>query len=294
MHIGQGLPVKSSIDTSGFFGSRSAGSTSTANLYEGTSACPPGQTVVERGEKPIRAAYIGAPTSEPFVYCRPIEQRAAPVQAAPVYQAPVYTTTISPVLQTEISPMISPVFQQTQASPGAVQAATPTMIAPGGMEAEGGGVAPGADGGAAMLEFMAQQAEQDRAQRAEETRLREQERRERAAADAAYRQEQLDFQREQATLQQQRQAALDAQNVEEAARLQAEYDIRVSEWEQTKATPGMYTSTMMPGREMVVAPSEVPAPITSPQPTGIPTPLLLAAGALVVVGGIMYARRGKR
>jgi hypothetical protein len=169
------------------------------------------------------------------------------------------------------------------------------MIAPGGMEAEGGAaVGPGGDSSTAMLEFLRMQAEQESAQRAEETRQRELERRETLAREDAFRQQQLDFQREQAALQQQRQAALDTGAAEEAARLKAEYDIRVSEWEKTQAQPGAFTSSVMPGREMVLAPSEVPAPVTAPQPTGIPTPLLIAAGALVLVGGIMYARRGKR
>lgn len=39
-------------------------------------------------------------------------------------------TEISPTIQTQVSPQISPVFQQTQASPGASQAATTEMIAP--------------------------------------------------------------------------------------------------------------------------------------------------------------------
>ncbi len=47
-------------------------------------------------------------------------------------------TAVSPVFQTQISPQISPVFQQTQSSPGATQAATATQYMPGGMYGEGG------------------------------------------------------------------------------------------------------------------------------------------------------------
>lgn len=50
-------------------------------------------------------------------------------------------TAVSPTFQTQISPQISPTFQQTQSSPGAVQAATATQYMPGGMFAEGGSAA---------------------------------------------------------------------------------------------------------------------------------------------------------
>lgn len=66
-------------------------------------------------------------------------------------------TAISPTFQTQISPQISPVFQQTQASPGAVQAATATQYMPGGMFAEGGSAtsAPGTSpyGGSSFPDF---------------------------------------------------------------------------------------------------------------------------------------------
>lgn len=48
------------------------------------------------------------------------------------------STVVSPNIQTEISPQISPVFQQTQSSPGAVQAATATQFSPGGQSGRGG------------------------------------------------------------------------------------------------------------------------------------------------------------
>lgn len=48
------------------------------------------------------------------------------------------STAVSPVIQTAISPQISPVFSQMQASPGGVQAGTTTQYQPGGMFAEGG------------------------------------------------------------------------------------------------------------------------------------------------------------
>lgn len=67
------------------------------------------------------------------------------------------TTAVSPTFQTQISPQISPVFQQTQDSAGAVQAATATQYMPGGMFAEGGSAdsAPGLSpyGGSSFPDF---------------------------------------------------------------------------------------------------------------------------------------------
>lgn len=45
------------------------------------------------------------------------------------------STNVSPTFQTQISPQISPVFQQTQGSPGATQAATTTQQNPGAQTA---------------------------------------------------------------------------------------------------------------------------------------------------------------
>jgi hypothetical protein len=66
-----------------------------------------------------------------------------PVTTGPTtgMQQPGGATVVSPTFQTQISPQISPTFQQTQASPGAVQAATATQYMPGGMFAEGGSAA---------------------------------------------------------------------------------------------------------------------------------------------------------
>lgn len=314
MHMGQFGPATplitspwgaSDVDTSGYFGARSAGSTRTANLYEGTSSCPAGQSVVERGSKPIRAAFIGAPTSEPFVYCRPIE-RAAPAPA-PVYEAPVYTTTISPVIQTEVSPMISPVFAQMQASPGAVQAGTPTMVSPGGMEATGGG--PGPTGApapdTAMMDFLRQQEERDAARRAEDAATRERERQDllaREQRELEYRREQdayaLQLQQQQIEMQrldQERRAAEEAGRTEEAAALQAQYEQQRLEWEQSQATPPQMvsTTTVMPGREMVTA-AAAPVTAATTQRPGMPVPLMVALGAAVLLGGIYYANRGRK
>lgn len=268
--------------------------TSIANRYEGTSACPAGQEATRRGSTYHAAKYIGGPTSTPWVECKPIP---APVAApAPVVAGPTYTTTISPVLQTEISPQISPVFQQVQDSPGAVQSATTEMIAPGGMEAEGGGAAPADSGNGtqAMLDFMRLQSEQEAQRRAEDAAARELERREQTARDAAFQQAQLDFQREQARLQQERQAAIDAGDAERAAQIEAQYQAAQTEWEKTRATPGGFVGTsIMPGRQMTAP--EVPAPGAIPQagPGALPMPVLIAAGLAVLVGGYFLVTKGK-
>lgn len=277
------LPLPGSEHLGQWFGSKTG---SYANRYEGTSACPAGQTVTARGSTQHAPKFIGGPTSTPWVECKPIPAPAPTPAPAPV-AGPTYTTTISPVLQTEISPQISPVFQQVQDSPGSVQAATPTMIAPGGMEAEGGSA--GGNGSAAMLEFMRAQSEQDAAQRQADTAAREAERRDREAREYAFQQAQLDFQREQARLQTERQAAIDAGAAEQAAQLEAQYQAAQTEWETTRATPGGFVSTaVMPGRTMIAP--EVPAPILE-GPQNIPIPLVVAGVAVLAIGGYFYMRK---
>lgn len=61
-----------------------------------------------------------------------------PGDEASVPRQPSAVSTVSPTFQTQISPMISPVFTQLQASPGATVGANPTQYMPGGMSAEQG------------------------------------------------------------------------------------------------------------------------------------------------------------
>ena len=69
-----------------------------------------------------------------------------------VPRQPSSVTTVSPTFQTQISPMISPVMTQLQASPGATVGASPMQYMPGGMSAEqaispyGNWAAPGMPG----------------------------------------------------------------------------------------------------------------------------------------------------
>lgn len=74
---------------------------------------------------------------------------AAPPSPSSPGGAPSYSgTTVSPAFQQSFTPQISPVFQQTQDSPGATQAATATQYAPGGQAARGGSTAPPSAAGA--------------------------------------------------------------------------------------------------------------------------------------------------
>lgn len=302
-----GFRIGSRSSTGAGYGTGAARS---ANRYEGT-ACPPGEVVVARGADRHAPKYIGGPTSRPYVYCRPL---AAPV-AAPQQQAPPQpvqiTTTVSPVLQTEVSPQISPVFQQTQDSPGAVQAGSPTQFKPGGMEATGGGSAPG--GGDAMLEFLRIQSEQDAARRAEESARREQERRDRLAREErereerrAFEQRQLDLQRqeqeraeaarqqqlEMQRLDQERRDAEAAGRAEEAAALQAQYQASMEEWQRTQAQAPTFVSTAAPAVPGLPAPV-ADAGVMVPPDTGPNWPLIAGIAAVVLVGGYALTTQTK-
>lgn len=290
-------------------GMRSAGSTRTANRYEGT-ACPPGQTVVSRTSEPRSPKFIGDKTSTDVVFCKPIPA-AAPAAPAPAPNINVQTT-VSPTLQTQISPQISPVFSQMQDSPGSTQAATTAQVQPTDMTAKPGGTGGGGDN--ALLEYMRFQAEQDAQRRAEETAQREADRRRREDEDRRWREQQsaaqADAQRradadraEQLRLQQaaeqQRaaeQAERDRQWQEAQAAQQAAYEAAL---EQTPAaTPSTFVATpaVMPGREMVGF--EEPVPLTAPveaQATGPNWPLII--GGVVIAGGAAYVltrKKGKR
>lgn len=68
------------------------------------------------------------------------EQNAGmPGSNASVPRQPSAMTTVSPTIQAQISPQISPVMTQQQSSPGASVSANPMQYMPGGQTAEGGG-----------------------------------------------------------------------------------------------------------------------------------------------------------
>jgi hypothetical protein len=105
------------------------------NKYLGT-ACPNGQESVGGGQA------VGG--GNKYVLCVPIKQAApAPAPAPKITVAPVITTAVSPNLQQQFTPQISPVFQQSSGSGG--QSAGTTQEAGGGQSGAGGGSAgPGA------------------------------------------------------------------------------------------------------------------------------------------------------
>lgn len=260
-----------------WFGSRT---TSYASRYEGQSTCPAGQQVTARGSTQHAPKYIGGPTSTPWVECKPIPVVAAPAPApAP---APIITTTISPVLQTEVSPQISPVFAQMQASPGATQAATTTQVQPGDMTANVPSAGGGADQSTAeIIEFLRAEADIDRQRREAETAQAEADRRARAAEEVA---------------QADRQAQIDAKwraANEESQRLYAESANRAATTQPETATAFVATPSIMPGREMVgfEEPSEIVIDRGQPQAPNWP---LIIGGIVLIGGGAYFLTRKKR
>lgn len=92
-------------------------------------SCPPGTQTESSGK-------LG--TGQQYVWCyrRPM---APPKPVAPQITVTVpTTTTVSPSLQTQISPQVSPVMGQQMASPGASQAGAPTQVAPAPMTRQTG------------------------------------------------------------------------------------------------------------------------------------------------------------
>ena len=292
-------------------GSRSAGSTRTANRYESTS-CPPGQSVVKRDREHRAPKFIGDKNYTDVIYCKPTPV-AAPVQQAPAPAPNINVqTTVNPTLQTDISPNIAPIFSQMQDSPGSTQAATTAQVKPGGMTAQPGGT--GGDSGAAMLEFMKMQAQLDRERRQAESAERERERQAQAARDAdfrerqfaaqqdaesrreAQRQEQLRLQREADDARAKRQADIDAEWRAQNEAQQAAYQAALENQPQAQPTQFISTPSVMPGRQMVdpeldtiVIDKGLPMEETGPN-------WLLIGGGVLLAGGVYYlsTRKGKR
>lgn len=70
-------------------------------------------------------------TGQQYVWCHRAPQFAPPPTTRITYEAP--RTTVSPSLQTQISPQVSPALTQLQASPGAQVRAAPSQVAPAPM-----------------------------------------------------------------------------------------------------------------------------------------------------------------
>lgn len=91
-------------------------------------SCPRGTTQESSGR-------LG--TGQQYVWCHRAATFAPPPRTTTttIYHAP--TTTVSPSIQAQISPQVSPVLTQQQASPGAGVSAGPTQYQPGGQQAGG-------------------------------------------------------------------------------------------------------------------------------------------------------------
>lgn len=120
--------------------------------------CPKGSVVAHRyGGDSFQNPY-------PMVQCRVIQTSPTPVTQPSSGQQSINftpTITVSPNVQTQVSPQISPVFQQTgQGS----QSAGTSQVSPGGQSGSGGGSGEGG----ILLEFIKQQQEADERRRADE------------------------------------------------------------------------------------------------------------------------------
>jgi len=144
--------------------------------------CPPGTTQESSGR-------MG--TGQQYVQCWRPPAFAPPATTRITYEAP--RTTVSPVIQAQVSPQISPVLTQAQASPGAAFQASPTQTQPGGQTAAGGGGMTAAD----VSRMLAEQRQADETRRVREMQALQQTMVERqnlldrmAAQDAAAREQQ--------------------------------------------------------------------------------------------------------
>lgn len=285
------LSKKSDQPKRGMFGvGRSGpGPTETANRYEGSS-CPPGQSVVRRETEQHAAKFAGGPTRTDYVYCRPSVGAGPGPAPAAARQEVSPTITVSPTFQQQFTPQISPVFQQTQDSPGAQQAATPVQSAPGGQEATGGG-----SGGSQseLLEFMRQQ-EQRRAAEEEARRRREDARRaEQAAQQRAEREREQEARARAEAEQRRRQAELEQQRQAELEEMRAAQEAQQAQ----PQAPRVVYSAGAPPRSQPQAPTGAPQPTAEPEPGGIPPWAIIAGGAaialLALAGGNRKPSRAK-
>lgn len=251
--------------------------------------CPRGYRQVGSGSDKPPSGY-SKPWGD-YVLCVPEPRQAAP--APQQQQAPSTNITVSPAIQTQVSPQISPVFSQMQDSPGSTQAATTAQVSPSPQSAETGGSGGGGNGSAALLEFMKMQAERDaQRQQAEDARRREQERRQQeliARQQEAQRQAQQQAQQraEQARQEQlQREAEERQRREQQAAEMQAAYEEKVAAAAAQKQAPSTFTSTVQPGASYLPASEPDPEPETMPaEPQATLNWPLIAA--MVATGGIV-------
>jgi hypothetical protein len=219
-------------------------------------SCPPGHVVTR----------IGKGLSIGKVWCRPEIRAAKPVARAPA-PAPVTQVTVNPNIQTQVSPQISPIFQQTgQGS----QSAGTSMTAPGGQHAPGSGADIDA-----LMRLMA-----DR-----DARAQEQARQAQLARDA---EDKRRWDAEQARFREEREAREKA-----LAERQAQYEAEraaIKAAAQTDTGSSGSPVIAVPGGSGAPAVTSTPAP-TSETDTGLPVPLWVPLAVAASVGGLYWWRQ---
>lgn len=207
------------------------------------------------GARPVSSGSYG--TGAQTVSYRDCEMRAAPV-AAPPPPPPAPVITVSPAIQTQVSPQISPTMVQQQASPGASVQAQPISM-PGGQQAATGPTQDVERILEAERRAMAAEAAQEQAKRDAEVRELQRQYEQRAALEAELRT------RDEA----------EAQAAAEAAYM------------PPPAPSPMITAAPMGPMAPAAPPMEPAAP---PEENGIMLPLLIAATA---AGGLYLMTRKK-
>lgn len=246
-------------------------------------ACP-------SGARSLRTGAYGTGVSR--TSWRDCEMRAPrPAAPPPPPPAPRITTTVSPVIQAQVSPQISPTMVQQQASPGASVQAQP-ISAPGGQRAA---TAPQQDIERILEAERRAMAAEQAARDSEMQRRREMEQleaRQRAQTAESTRQAEMrELQRQyeqRAAMEAEAVAAQQARSIEAQA---AEADAQAAE---TAFMPAGAPSPLMPP---VFAPdiqtAAAPMPETEPETKGNMLPILIAVAA---VGGLflMRKKRGRK
>ncbi len=248
------------------------GSTFTVRSRQGERPyCPGGSQEQSRHGSGIRES----------VTCYRAPVFAPPARSTVTYEAPRTTTVVSPGIQAQVSPQISPTLAQQQASPGAGVTGSPTQSMPGGMATSGGGSGMTASDIARML---AEQREAQDRRRAEEMQ---------AMQDAmAERQSLLDEMRRREI------AAMEEREAQRAAAIAEQEQAAAQSAEALPPTAGAFVPPS-PLQPPIFAPdaddSTTEIDITQP-PTqaGQPIPYLLLAAAAIGTAYMLTRKKGKR
>lgn len=189
-------------------------------------ACPPGYSVFQSAPANRRVPSLKYPEWS----CSLIEAPPAPAVAPQVTVSPTFE--VSPAIQTQVSPQISPVFSQLQDSPYARTSAAPRQDAGGAQVAKGPD--PAVQQAQLAIQQMREQAEFEKQHQAEARRIQ--------LEDRTYAEQQGILQRER----------------DEAARL--------------KQMTDQYSTTFQDAYQVAAPPAASPSPITVPSsPTTAPS-----------------------